>query len=138
MRRFLAGLFIALSGASAAQAAEVGSIHGFVMRGHATPSVSGITIEVREGGYRQSVETDALGRFTLLGLPPGPATIRVSGDGWMSEIFNWCVRPNESDAIPIWIVDSITAIPYFQGYYDSVQRHDALRITTDQYTVGGC
>jgi hypothetical protein len=138
MKRFLAALFAACSVGVAAQAAEVGSIHGYILKRPAYASVAGVTVEVRGNGYRRSVETDTRGRFALIGLPPGPATIFVSGDGWIAEAFHWCIRPNESDAIPLWIVNQITVMPYFQGYYNRIEREDALRTTTDQYTVGGC
>jgi hypothetical protein len=140
MKRFLLALFVAWSWATVAPAAEEGAIHGsvaYIYNGVSTP-VSSVTIEVRENDYRESVMSDAHGNFTLLGLPPGPATIFVTGLGWMPEIFSWCVRAHESDAIPVRITNHYTVIPNWSLYYSWIERRDRLRMTTDQYIVGGC
>ena len=143
MRRFLTALFVASTWATVAQASEVGSIHGSIpCHDNACvagiTSIAGVTIEVREGDYRQSVVTNARGSFTLLGIPPGRATVVVNGGGWVEEVFYWCVRANESDTIPLWLVNNIHVIPYFQGYYNSLNLQNELRTTTDQYNMGGC
>lgn len=81
---WLAPLLALIGAASAAAAAPVASLSGQVTGPGGAP-VARATIAVRAGATSFETRSDPGGRFTLSGLPPGAAALRVEAPGYAAE-----------------------------------------------------
>jgi iron complex outermembrane receptor protein len=82
--------------------AQIGSVRGTVA-GSTGDALAGARVSV--AGTRLTTTTDALGAFTLRGVPAGPQQLRVSHVGYRDMLQEVAVRPGEETLVALQLED---------------------------------
>lgn len=129
--------FLIVANVSAESAAI---LRGTVSSSHTGKAIAGAVIRVESGAAAASTKTDRRGFFSLMGLPPGPARMQVTADGYTPVLFDICIQPNVTRTLPLVLTPG-GSLPQMMN----AQKHDeraatALNgdITSDVYTIGTC
>jgi hypothetical protein len=99
--------------ASSVQMASVDSsagFHGTAISAYNGQPLAGVLVSVPD--IQKVVVTDAFGRFTIRGLPPGRRIVRISYDGRVTEDYAFDVEPEHSKRIAVLLdVDAVDLDP---------------------------
>jgi hypothetical protein len=128
---FAVTILIALVAASGAEL-TTGTVLGSVTTASGKP-LAGAAVTASSPSGRYSVTTDALGRFTMLGLSPDTYVVTVELNGFETSSATVVVLPAEHERLTFTLHPAIKEIARVQSKGEAF----TVGSTTDIFTVGG-
>jgi hypothetical protein len=143
-------LAVLLSAACSAPALAIstGTLHGVVRDPMKHSRVSGARVRVEDDGMVRTMQTNASGSFSFLGLPAGRVSLTITVPHFMPVTMQTCVNDSETRTLDLFAPQSVHYVAHmmpphpFPMTYAQHDRDEARRApmneTHDRYSLGNC